>query len=113
MDNTSNKNELDFIRQYETKGFTHSFRVVKGKLIDNETKNSFAPKQIHIVAEHRYEGMSNPDDMSILYVIKTSEGAKGTFLAAYGAIANTESMEFFADIPKENVSNSENIALNG
>ena len=112
MDNTSNKNELDFIRQYEKRGFTHSFRVSKGALIDNETKSTFTPKQIHIVAEHRYEGMSNPDDMSILYVLKTSDGSKGTFLASYGAKANTEDTLFFKDIPEENVSNSENIALN-
>jgi len=112
MDNTSNKNELDFIRQYEKKGFSHSFRVEKGKLIDNDTKSSFTPKQIHIVAEHRYEGISNPDDMSLLYVLKTAEGTKGTFLAPYGGSADTSSMEFFAAIPKENVSNSENIAMN-
>ena len=112
MDNTSNKNELDFLKQYEEKGFTHSFRVTEGKLIDNETKKSFTPKETYILAEHRYEGMSNPEDMSILYVVKTSDGSKGTFIAAYGATADTEVALFFKEIPKENVSNEENIALN-
>ena len=112
MDNTSNKNELDFLRQYEAKGFTHSFRVADGKLIDNETKKSFTPKETYILAEHRYEGMSNPDDMSLLYILKTADGNKGTFLASYGAKADTEVTLFFNEIPKENISNEENIAMN-
>ena len=106
------KNELDFIELYQKKGYTHSYRVDQGKLKDNDTKESFFAKEVFILAEHRYEGMSNPSDMSILYVIKTNDGNKGTFLAAYGPTADTEITEFFNNIPKENISNSENIVLN-
>lgn len=113
MNNTSNKNEIDFLKQYEAKGFTHSFRVAAGKLIDNTTKKSFTSNEIYILADHRFEGMSNPDDMSILYVIKTADGSKGTFLAPYGATADNESAMFFKEIPKENISNEENISMNG
>ncbi|TYP97573.1 hypothetical protein C7447_104267 [Tenacibaculum adriaticum] len=106
------KNELDYIKLYEKKGYTHSYRVTNGKLKDNNTGESFFAKEVFILAEHRYEGMSNPSDMSILYVIKTHDGNKGTFLAAYGPTADTENAEFFNNIPEENISNSENIVLN-
>ncbi len=70
------------------------------------------PNDIQIVAEHRYEGISNPSDMSILYVIETNKGEKGTFLMAYGPEANFDDAEFFRRVPESNVSNDENINLN-
>lgn len=55
--------------------------------------------------------MSNPSDLSILYVLKTFDGSKGTFLASYGAKANAEVTAFFKKIPEETISNAANIAL--
>lgn len=104
-----NKNELDFIKSYEKKGYKNSYRVQENKLIENETKSEFEPNAIKIVAKHRYEGMSNPEDMSILYVIETNKDTKGTILAPYGPADDTTILEFFNEIPEENISDSENI----
>jgi hypothetical protein len=104
------KNELELIKKYQAKGYSHNFRVVENTLIDNTTKKEFKAKDIHVVAEHRFEGMSNPADMSILYIIKMDD-TKGTFLASYGSAADTEVAEFFNTIPKENMSNDENILM--
>lgn len=104
------KNELELIKKYQAKGYSHNFRVVDNMLIDNSTKKKFEAKDIYVVAEHRFEGMSNPSDMSILYVVKMDD-AKGTFLASYGSAADTEVAEFFNTIPKENVSNDKNILM--
>ena len=107
----SNKSELEIIKKYEEKGYTNSYRVSENLLIDNKTKKKYAPTDIYIVGEHRFEGMSNPSDMSILYVIKAKEDSKGTFLASYGGATDTDAAEFFNEIPKKNVSNSENIFM--
>ena len=48
------------------------------------------------------EGMSNPEDLSLLYVLETSDGNKGTLLAGYGINANTDLYEFMSRIPEEN-----------
>ncbi|MBC6998128.1 hypothetical protein [Cytophaga sp. FL35] len=96
------KHEQDLIRKYEAKGYSKNFRYAKGKLIETESKKEFGPKQITVIEEHRYEGMSNPSDMSILYVIETSDNDKGIFLMAYGPNADTETAEFFKEIPQEN-----------
>ncbi len=109
MDNEYTKHEKDYIKIYQDKGYTSNFYFKNGKLINSETKNEYFPKDIFIVAEHRYEGMSDPSDMSILYIIKTSKDEKGTFLMAYGPSSDLELSDFFNKIPKTNVSNEENI----
>ncbi|KAB1067751.1 hypothetical protein F6U93_09095 [Tamlana haliotis] len=103
------KNEKDYIRIYEDKGYTASFRIQNEKLINNNSKNAYQPEDVKVVAEHRYEGMSNPSDMSILYVIETNKDEKGTLLTAYGPSAEQETTEFFNKIPQSNISNCKNI----
>jgi hypothetical protein len=105
------KNEKDYIDIYQDKGYIANFYFKEGKLINTESKREYSPNDIYIVAEHRYEGMSNPSDMSILYVIKTSDGERGTFLMAYGPEANFDDSEFFRNVPESNISDNENINL--
>lgn len=105
------KHEKDYIRIYEEMGYSASFHFKDDQLINSETKKKYSPSDIFIVAEHRYEGMSNPSDLSVLYVIETKADEKGTFLMGYGPNANLETAEFFKKIPKENISNEKNINL--
>ena len=102
MDNEFASHELNYIRRYEALGFTDQFRIIENELENLQSKKRHAPKDVIIVKEHRYEGMSNPSDMSILYVIKTNDGAKGTVLASYGANADTAVNEFMNMVPEEN-----------
>lgn len=106
------KHEKDLIRRYEEKGYSHSYRYENDKLVDSNTDKVYTPDAIFIVAEHRYEGMSNPSDLSILYVIETKDGGKGTLLMGYGPSANLELSEFFKNVPESNVSNKENLNEN-
>jgi hypothetical protein len=103
------KHESDLIGKYQEKGYIGNFRFQNGKIIDPETQKAFDPEEIFIVAEHRYEGISNPSDMSILYVLETQSGAKGTMLLGYGPTADLDAANFYKNIPKANCSNRENI----
>ncbi|GAA4115252.1 hypothetical protein GCM10022393_15340 [Aquimarina addita] len=103
------KSEKDIITAYEQKGYTCSFRYEKECLVENASKKAFSPEQIFVVAEHRFEGMSNPSDMSILYVLETNNNLKGTLLIGYGPTGNLELSDFFNKIPTSNFSNKENI----
>jgi hypothetical protein len=96
------KHETDYIKKYQNEGYMCNFLFSDGCLIDSETKYAYQPDEIFIVAHHRYEGMSDPDDMSILYVIETKDQKKGTHLIGYGPTADLEEAEFFKDIPKAN-----------
>ena len=39
---------------------------------------------------YRFEGESNPDDMSILYAIEANDGISGTISSAYGTYADAD-----------------------
>ena len=106
------KNEKELIERYQKKGYSVSYRLEKEKLIDLTTEKSYKPKQIYVVATHRYEGMSDPSDMSILYILETKDGSKGTILVGYGPSGDLELSDFFKAIPEKNCSEKENILEN-
>lgn len=102
MEHEFAKHALDDIEEYQQKGYTSNFFYKSRKLIETKTKKDYAPEQIYVVEERRFEGMSNPSDLSILYVIRTFDGVKGTYLMAYGPKADVEVAEFFKAIPNSN-----------
>ncbi len=104
MENEFAKNELDYLKHYEAEGFTDQYRIVNDRLENLKTKATYSPDDITILKEHRYEGMSNPSDMSLLYVIETTDGSRGTILASFGANGNTSVHSFMNDVPKGNIS---------
>ncbi|WP_117882632.1 hypothetical protein [Aureibaculum luteum] len=103
------QNERDYIKVYQNKGYINEYRMIDGKLTDIETKKEYSPKDIYIVAEHRFEGMSNPSDLSILYIFETNDLFKGNVLAGYGPSNESALSQFFSDIPKEQFSNEKNV----
>lgn len=76
---------LDGLRQ---RGFTTSFDVVDGRLKSQQTGRLYAPEVIRIVEHHRYEGASNPDDMSVVYAIETIGDERGVVVDAFGTYGN-------------------------
>ena len=102
MKNEFARYESEIIEKYQKKGFTGNYKVNQNNLVDLDTKINYSPKNVNIVAEHRFEGMSNASDMSILYVLETMDGSKGTVLANYSPSSNLETAEFFKQIHKEN-----------
>lgn len=78
----------------EKYGYTEQFRVEKGKLVGIQSKKKFVPKDVKAVNFYRFEGISDPDDMSILYAIETCDGYKGTLTDAYGRYSDDDTSEF-------------------
>ncbi|OCB74830.1 hypothetical protein [Flavobacterium crassostreae] len=103
------KHEIDYIKKYQDKGYTTNFLFQENRLIHTESKYKYHPEELYIVAQHRFEGMSNPEDMSILYVLETADAAKGTYLVGYGPAADLDAASFFNAIPEENCSDREEI----
>lgn len=103
MSNEFDKHELNYISRYEAIGYADQYRMVGDELENVETKKRYTPQDIFIMKEHRYEGVSDPSDMSLLYVIKTADGSKGTVLASYGANGNDSIHEFMNTVPEEQI----------
>jgi hypothetical protein len=46
---------------------------------------TFGPDQVLIRKWHRFEGVSDPDDMAIVYALESVNGTRGTLVDAFGA----------------------------
>ncbi|GAA5038348.1 hypothetical protein GCM10011506_34630 [Marivirga lumbricoides] len=86
------------LEELKSEGYTEDFEFVNGKLTSDNSK--FSAGQVEIVNEFRFEGASNPDDLSILYQIKAEDGTKGTIVDGYGPSANAELAQFLMEVEK-------------
>jgi hypothetical protein len=75
-------------------GFTQNFKATDQGIKSLETEKVYTPEETHIVNFYRFEGASDPSDSAILYVIETSDGAKGSLTDAYGMYADPDLDKF-------------------
>lgn len=99
-DKTSYMTDMEkCMNRLEQKGYTDQFRVEKKRLKSvNNDKKSYKPEDVKAVNFFRFEGISDPDDMSILYAIETSDGTKGTLVDAYGNYSDDDTGAFMQDV---------------
>jgi hypothetical protein len=98
-DRATEMTDLDrCVEKLEQKGYTDQYRVEKGKLISTKAKKKYKPKDVKAANFFRFEGITDPDDMSILYAIETCDGNKGTLIDAYGLYADDETGEFMKEV---------------
>lgn len=71
-------------------GYVESFMIDDHGMRGMENRNRVRPEDVTIVQYHRFEGTSNPDDMSVIYVVETADGRKGTLVDAYGTYTNPD-----------------------
>ncbi|RPD52000.1 hypothetical protein DRJ53_03550 [Paracnuella aquatica] len=87
------------IKRLESEGYTDQYRVENNRMVSMENKGKkYKPDEVVAVNFFRFEGPSNPDDMSILYAIETTDGRKGTLVDAYGIYADEKTGEFFQSV---------------
>jgi hypothetical protein len=79
-------------------GYDQSFQVTPEGLKSLISSKLYMPDDLLIVNFFRYEGISDPEDNSILYLIETKDGAKGTLVDAYGAYSDPEVENFMKDV---------------
>ncbi|MEP7257087.1 MAG: hypothetical protein ABI687_01840 [Flavitalea sp.] len=79
-------------------GYKEDFKATDKGLKSLSTQKVYQPDQVSIVNFYRFEGVSDPDDMAILYIIQTSDGLKGTVVDAYGVYSNPEINSFFISV---------------
>lgn len=75
-------------------GYEDDFKISDKGLKSLKTDKVYQPEQINIVNFFRFEGQSDPDDNTIMYVIETTDGSKGTLIDAYGPYADPKLTEF-------------------
>jgi hypothetical protein len=82
------------------RGFDEHFRVEDGsRLRGLNGGQTFRADQVSIPECHRFEGVSDPDDMSILCAIQTASGVRGTLVDAFGVYSDPIVTDFLEDVP--------------
>lgn len=80
-------------------GFIEHFGVRGDALRSFDSGRSFSPDQVVIREYRRFEGASDPDDMSIVYAIEGQGGARGTLVDAFGAYSDPAVSAFLDRVP--------------
>ena len=70
------------------RGFTTAFAAVGDGLRATGTLRTFRAEDLTIREFHRFEGVSDPDDMAIVYAIESRDGTRGTLVDAFGVYSN-------------------------
>jgi hypothetical protein len=79
-------------------GFTASFVMDDDLLKSTETGEKFNPDQVKICKHYRFEGSSDPGDMTILYAVETSSGLRGTIVDAFGTYSDPDLGQFMKNV---------------
>jgi hypothetical protein len=81
------------VEDLKSQGYIYDFELEEKELRCESLEKSFPPKAFKVVGSFRFEGMTNPGDNSVLYMIETRDGEKGMLIDAYGAYAESISLE--------------------
>lgn len=89
----------DALDDLTRRGFAEHLGIVNGELRALESGKAFKPEELMIREYHRFEGVSDPDDMSIVYAIESQSGTRGTLVDAFGVYSNPAVSAFLKDVP--------------
>lgn len=81
------------ITDLKRRGYVHDFNLHPEWIECPPLNLKLKPTEFHVDEVYRFEGMTNPDDSSILLAIQSSTGIKGLLIDAYGAYSDSLSRE--------------------
>ena len=71
---------VEAIEELRKRGFTANFEFLDQKFRDVNSDRTFKTDELTIVKHYRFEGASDPDDMSVVYASKVMMDSKGSLL---------------------------------
>jgi hypothetical protein len=74
-------------------GYEYDFNLMDERIELKSESSSYHVEDFEVDKVLRFEGMSNPDDNSILFCITTTDGKKGTLVDGYGISGGQVSKE--------------------
>ena len=83
-------NMVEAIQELNKRGFTANFEFLNQEFRDVDSGRTFKAEELTIVEHYRFEGASDPDDMSVVYAIESDDGLKGIVADAFGLYANAD-----------------------
>lgn len=81
-------------------GFTSDFMFRNNQLFCRNSNKYYNQQDCLLVEYCRHEGLNDPDDASILFLIQCTDNNKGCLTSAYGVDADAELMDFVKSLKK-------------
>lgn len=82
-------------------GYIAELKVISENQCEIEDE-TFSPEELRIAEFHRFEGMSNPADTSVVYAVESKDGSKkGVLIDSYGAKASKHLPSFLKQVEVE------------
>ena len=75
------------------RGYNRDFMLEDHHIACRETGKTYDPRNFKVNEYHRFEGPSNPGDMSVVYAIHAGDGEKGVLVDAFGTYGGNISRE--------------------
>ncbi|MDX2000859.1 MAG: phosphoribosylpyrophosphate synthetase [Chitinophagales bacterium] len=90
---------VDAVNGLKAKGFLGDFNIdEEGLYVTDNKEKHFLAEEVEVVEFHRFEGMSDPGDMSIVYALQLTDGTKGILIDMFGTYSSAKVSEFFKHI---------------
>lgn len=92
------KSMVECLNRMVLDGYSEDFKVIDIGLKSLKSEKLYSAEEVSVVNFFRFEGQSDPEDNSILYVIETMDGGKGTLVDAYGPYADAKVTGFMKNV---------------
>lgn len=91
------------LEKLRKKGIDHELKMTDhGKMQSKDLNKIYTADDLTIVKTYRFEGMSDPADNSVLYLVEDSDKNIGYILDAYGAYSDNDGAAFSDFLKKIN-----------
>lgn len=90
----------EVMNNQKKKGFTEDFEYKDNKFFVKEKNKEYEPEELTIVQVFRFEGISDPAYMEVLYSVEADDGTKGTFVDAFGAYGAQDAQGFASSLKR-------------
>lgn len=88
------------LQKMRDEGYREDFQVTDKGLSTFDQSKIYSPEEVRIVNFYRFEGVSDPGDEMVLYVMETTDGTKGTLADGYNAYAGEDVSKFIVEVEK-------------
>ncbi|MCB0517348.1 MAG: phosphoribosylpyrophosphate synthetase [Lewinellaceae bacterium] len=96
------QNLVEALNDLKARGYENDFNLKPFCVECASLQLQLHPEDFEIKETYRFEGMSNPDDSSVVYAIESLSGIKGVMVDAYGVYAEALTPEMATKLGNTN-----------
>lgn len=86
------------LERLQEKGYGRELIITEAGAQITGEQRIYKPAELTIIKVYRFEGESDPADMSVVYAVRTADGEKGYLMNAYGTYSDQDNEYYDAFI---------------